>query len=68
VAEEGKRGSAIVVLHGCIVPVVLERVDEKDEEGEGGDWKVVGDCYVEGVMFGEAVHWDKRDARTFVLV
>jgi hypothetical protein len=58
-----KEGSVIVVLHGCTVPVVLESVYET-----GGDWRLLGDCYVEGVMLGEAVNWDKECAETFVLV
>ncbi|KAF2442105.1 heterokaryon incompatibility protein [Karstenula rhodostoma CBS 690.94] len=57
-----EKGSAIVVLHGCIVPIVLERV------GEGNAWTVVGDCYVEGVMHGEAVCWADNDAEEFILV
>lgn len=67
-AREGdKSGSAIVVLHGCIVPIVLQQIDEKADE-QGGEWKVINDCYVEGVMFEEAVKWEEEDARTFVLV
>jgi hypothetical protein len=61
--SDGKKGSAIVVLHGCIVPVVLELVDE-----ERGEWKLLGDCYAEGVMRGEAVAWNEGDADNFVLV
>lgn len=68
VARDGeKRGSAIVVLHGCIVPMVLQRVDGGGED-EMGEWKIVGDCYVEGLMFGEGVTWDEGDAEEFVLV
>lgn len=63
-----EKGSAIVVLHGCIVPMVLQRVDGGEDEAGPGEWKVVGDCYVEGVMFGEEVTWDEDAARTFVLV
>jgi hypothetical protein len=55
-------GSAIVVLHGCIVPVVLEKIDESKE------YRLLGDCYVEGVMRGEAVDWDEGCTDTFVLV
>ncbi|KAJ5040591.1 uncharacterized protein L3040_006243 [Drepanopeziza brunnea f. sp. 'multigermtubi'] len=46
-------GDAVVVLKGCSVPVVLRR-----EEGErDGDcwWKCVGECYVHGIMEGEAL-------------
>jgi hypothetical protein len=58
-----KNGSAIVVLHGCTVPVVLENVDET-----AGDWKLLGDCYIEDVMRGQAVDWDEECTETFVLV
>jgi hypothetical protein len=56
-------GSAIVVLHGCSVPVVLENIDETSRE-----WRLLGDCYVEGVMLGEAVEWEVECTETFVLV
>ncbi|KAF1840027.1 uncharacterized protein K460DRAFT_372000 [Cucurbitaria berberidis CBS 394.84] len=62
-----EEGSVIVILHGCIVPIVLRKVDES-EQMEDNEWKVVGDCYVEGIMFGEAVNWEEGAARTFVLV
>ncbi|OAL55801.1 heterokaryon incompatibility protein [Pyrenochaeta sp. DS3sAY3a] len=66
--QEEEKGSAIVVLHGCIVPIVLQRVDESGEDGDQAEWKVVGDCYVEGVMHGEIVKWNEDDTQTFVLV
>ncbi|KAJ4372265.1 hypothetical protein N0V83_004039 [Neocucurbitaria cava] len=65
--ESDKKGSVIVILHGCIVPMVLQKVDE-DVDDDGGEWKVVGDCYFEGIMHGEAVDWEEGDTRTFVLV
>lgn len=55
--------SAIVALHGCCVPIVLNCVDEAQNT-----WQVVGDCYVEGVMHGEAVTWAVEGADTFILV
>ncbi|KAH9875424.1 hypothetical protein J1614_004916 [Plenodomus biglobosus] len=59
-----KAGSLIVVLHGCSVPIVLDCVNE-----DLGEYKVVGDCYVEGVMLGEAVEgWDVEEAQTFTLI
>jgi hypothetical protein len=66
--SERSRGSVIAVLHGYIVPIVLERVDGQDEKVDGGEWSVVGDCYVEDVMHGEAVNWKIEDAQTFILV
>lgn len=59
----GKGGSVIVIVHGCRVPVILQPV-----EGEDSVYKLVGDCFVEGIMFGEAVTWAEDDADTFVLV
>jgi len=40
-------GDAIVVLYGGSVPYVLRDVG-------GHDWKFVGECYVDGIMFGKA--------------
>jgi hypothetical protein len=60
---EEKRGSAIVILHGSIVPLVLESVDEAK-----GEWKLIGDCYVEGIMHDEAVKWEEYNTETFVFV
>jgi hypothetical protein len=56
-------GSAIVVLHGCIVPVLLENTNMNK-----GEWRLLGDCYIEGVMHGEAIDWDEVDTETFVVV
>lgn len=58
------KGSVIAVLHGCSVPVVLER-----QEGDRKNvFKLVGDCYVEGIMHGETVIWNKDEAEEFVLI
>lgn len=59
--------SAIVVLHGCVVPMVLSRIDGF-EDNQGAHWKVIGDAYVEGLMLGEGVTWAEDDADEFVLV
>ncbi|APA15937.1 hypothetical protein sscle_15g107070 [Sclerotinia sclerotiorum 1980 UF-70] len=40
-------GDSIVVLPGCSVPVVLRR--------DGTGWELVGECFVYGLMNGEAV-------------
>ncbi|EFQ35351.1 heterokaryon incompatibility protein [Colletotrichum graminicola] len=56
-----QKGSIIVVLHGCCVPIVLDHIG-------GNEYKVVGECYIEGVMHGEAVDWEEEEADTFVLI
>lgn len=61
--SESARGSLIVVLHGCIVPLVLECEDETRCE-----YRVVGEAYMKDMMHGEAVTWGEDEADEFVLV
>jgi hypothetical protein len=49
-------GDVVVVLFGGKVPFVLRRVYEARD---GEQWRLVGECYVDGVMFGEVL--DRRD-------
>lgn len=58
-----KKGSLIVIFHGFIVPIIFEPVDDEQKE-----YKVVGDCYIEGIMHGDAITWEEKDTQTFVLV
>lgn len=57
------RGSLIVVLHGCIVPLVLNCEDEERRE-----YKIVGEAYAKDIMHGEAVRWEENEAEEFVLM
>lgn len=53
----------ITILHGSKVPVVIEEV------GEGTDmWKVIGQCYLEGAMYGELVVWEEEQGDIFTIV
>lgn len=45
-------GDHVVVLHSCRAPVVLRRLDDVSQ------FQVLGDCYIEGIMFAEGVVWD----------
>jgi hypothetical protein len=60
-----KGGDVVVILYGGSVPYVLR-------EKEGGDgWQFVGECYVEGMMRGEALEraeGDRIQEEWFVLV
>lgn len=53
-------GDVICVLHGSKVPIALRR--------QGDKWTVVGWCYVDGVMFGEAVTRAEDEAHIFELI
>jgi Heterokaryon incompatibility protein (HET) len=45
----------LVILHGCNVPVVLRPFKEN---GKFVAWNLVGECYVHGMMDGEAMELD----------
>jgi hypothetical protein len=47
---EGTRvGDIVCVLFGSDVPFIVRQVGNK------GDYKLIGECYVEGIMHGEAL-------------
>lgn len=46
-----RRGDIICVVLGCKVPIVLRRALADETQ-----WEVVGACYVEGLMNGEAIY------------
>ncbi|KAF2677497.1 HET-domain-containing protein [Lentithecium fluviatile CBS 122367] len=43
-------GDRIFVIVGCSIPVILRKQEDRDE------YEVVGECYVDGFMKGEAMH------------
>lgn len=54
-------GDLVVILHGFQVPMVLRPT-------EGGAHIVVGQCYIEDAMYGEAMTWKEDEADEFTLV
>ncbi len=42
-------GDVVAVLYGCSVPVVLRAVENRTH------YKLVGECYIHGLMDGQAV-------------
>jgi hypothetical protein len=52
---------SICILHGSKVPIVLRRFDN-------GNYRLMGQCYLEGVMRCEAITRGKAAVDTFVLV
>ncbi|MCJ1368621.1 hypothetical protein MMC16_007765 [Acarospora aff. strigata] len=51
-SEMAQRGDIICILLGCSVPVALRPVGEH--------YKLVGECYIHGLMEGEAMKWLDR--------
>ncbi|KAL9035093.1 MAG: hypothetical protein Q9180_005041 [Flavoplaca navasiana] len=55
--ERVERGDAVAVLHGCSMPIVLRQ--SMDDESGDVRWRVIGDCYLHGIMNGEAMKWGR---------
>lgn len=57
VLETARKDNVIAALLGCNMSMAL-RQSKTTEEGSGDvRWKVVGECYLQGVMDGEAMDW-----------
>ncbi|KAJ5261074.1 HET-domain-containing protein [Penicillium angulare] len=54
-----KKSDNVVILEGSRVPFILRKVD-------GGFWKVIGECYIHGIMYGEA--FDSQKCMKIILV
>ena len=58
-------GDLVCILYGCSVPVLLRR------RGDGVDYTFVGECYVHGMMDGEAIMLKEKEellTKIFMLV
>jgi hypothetical protein len=55
------KGDLICIVYGSKVPLILRRVTD-------GQYRLVGQCYLEGYMRGEAVTWNEREADDFILI
>jgi hypothetical protein len=60
VPSTASAGDLVAILHGFQVPIVLR-------PAEGGNYIVVGQCYLEDAMFGEAMTWKEDEADKFTL-
>jgi hypothetical protein len=61
--DETQHGDTIAVLYGCNYPIVLRR--------SGNGFRYVGECYVDGLMDGEAVAaqtWGEYQEETIVIL
>lgn len=59
---QAEPGDLICVLNGGAVPFVLRRTDLTD-----GLYTFIGECYVHGIMYGEALSFDGIKEETFSL-
>lgn len=50
---EAKEGDRVIIVYGCSIPLLLRKVEEA-----GDEWRLVGECYVYGLMDGEAIAMD----------
>ncbi|KAF4449563.1 hypothetical protein FALBO_16633 [Fusarium albosuccineum] len=57
-----EEGDTIAVLHGARTPLILRPAET------AGNWIIVGDCYVHGLMKGEALNVVGLEERTFDIV
>jgi len=48
---------AVCILHGAKVPFVLREGEMKSKK-VAENWRNVGECYVHGAMYGEALNWE----------
>jgi hypothetical protein len=67
VPQLSEPGDAICVIYGAQVPFVLRRVTDGLEEELGVRYLLVGECYVHGMMDGEALRLGNR-AEDFEIV
>ncbi len=59
-AEAIQEGDVVAILCGCSFPVVLRRV--------GNSFVYIGECYVDGLMDGEAIDAAERGEHEFVTI
>lgn len=51
---DAERGDILCVLYGCSVPVVLRVITDAKEDA-AKEYRLIGECYIDGMMDGEAV-------------
>ena len=61
VPRDARAGDKVAILHGLTIPVILR---SKGRER----YELVGACFVDGIMFGEATTWSEQNASRFCIV
>ena len=57
-----EKGDKICIIYGCGTPFLLRPITDKS------DYQLVGECYVDGLMDGEALHLDLLKSQDIRLV
>lgn len=61
-------GDTVAVLHGGDMPFVLREVPEQlSKTNIGSGYTVIGECYVHGLMRGEALDNEEMEKCDFLL-
>lgn len=62
-------GDIVYILHGLNCPIILRQIQGGDADESGKlVYTVVGVCYLDGCMNGEAVTWEEDEAEEFLLI
>ncbi|KAF2162445.1 hypothetical protein M409DRAFT_27070 [Zasmidium cellare ATCC 36951] len=61
VPQQAQKGDLVCVLYGCSVPVILRPLAK-------GQYRLVGECYLQGFMEGEAVRDGRYHTQEYNLV
>ncbi|OCK98442.1 HET-domain-containing protein [Cenococcum geophilum 1.58] len=56
-------GDLICILYGCSVPVVLRKIVNENSDADKYHYKLIGECYIHGMMNGEACELQKKSER-----
>ena len=71
VPEETEEGDIVVLMPGGKLPYILRKLADPDEQDIGSNhncerYQFIRDCYIDGIMHGEA--WDESKLQKITLV
>jgi hypothetical protein len=53
-----RAGDAVCILYGCKVPFILRKCPRSRNE-----FQILGECYIDGIMYGEAFYFEGIEER-----
>lgn len=63
VPRHAKEGDKTVISHGSKVPTVICKASSEDNT-----YTIIGECYINGIKYGEALKWEGCQAGMIALV